>query len=96
MLQPRQWKELKLHGEIHKMMGEYSVDESIINTLTRTWIKLPVATVKLARRALIVSLAFRNSNSKTATLSSTPRSPSSEYLVRSNESRVAWLEDLAA
>lgn len=48
---------------------------------------IPVATVKLFLRALMVSFALRNSNSNTATLSSVPP-PSSEYLVKSKLSRV--------
>lgn len=53
------------------------------------------ATVKFALRAFIVSLAFRSSNSSTATRSFIVLSPSSEYLVISRESKVAWLEDRA-
>lgn len=53
------------------------------------------ATVKFVLRALIVSLALRSSNSRMATRSLTVLSPSSEYLVISNESKVAWLEDRA-
>lgn len=55
---------------------------------------LPANCVRLARNALIVSLALRSSNSRTATSPPLPpRSPppSSEYLAVSSESKVAWL-----
>lgn len=47
------------------------------------------ATVKFVLRALIVSFAFRSSNSRTATRSFIVLSPSSEYRVISKESKVA-------
>lgn len=70
-----------------------------MKTINRFYSKekqLPTAaTVKFVLRAFIVSLALRSSNSRTATRSFTVLSPSSEYLVISSESRVAWLDDRA-
>ena len=50
--------------------------------------------VRFSLKAMIVSLAFLSSNSKTATRSTPALSPSSDIGAKSKESRVVWLIDL--
>jgi len=77
----------RIYSEFRRLVSS----STIIQGPGRVYI--PAAHVRFARRAEIVSLALRSSNSRTATFSSDALSPSSENRAKSRLSNVAWLED---